>query len=298
MGAVLLVAFGLFALRSAYGRANDAGMAFSEQLLSLDSSGAGVVGGESYRIRLNGEPVSISSAASMRPLAEVLDYFERECTEHAEGLDQAFSKLDQSVRDLSPGSGGPGFGIMKRVGEHGGFVACFSAGHALSTEETAERLKEAVVSGDLGKLGNFRYVAVEKAGTGSHAVALWTDGAMMLGRMFPKEGDAPGFDWPDAPRPEGSRRFLSAYVEGVGYGVTVYDVGGDLEPVRAGIDGALTHAGWARMPIPKQVPALGAAYFRPSDTGADLVVSARESGQHKTSVSYVYSSLIHGAVAK
>jgi hypothetical protein len=292
MGSVLLLCYGVFALRSAYGRANDAGLIFSEQLLSLDSGGSGVVGGESYRIRLNGESVSMSSTASSRPFREVLDYFETQCTEHAEGLDRTFSTFDTSVHDLAPSSGAPGFGVMKRVSGDSGFVACFSASHVLTNEETAARLKEAIVSGDLSKLGDFRYVAIEKAGKGSHAVAMWTDGAMMLGKMFPKQGDAPGFDWPNAPRPDGSRRFLTAYVEGAGYGVTVYQVDGSAESVRAGIDGTLSRVGWSHMALPKQVPAMGTAYYRPGDTGADLVVATHESAAGKTSVSYLYSSML------
>jgi hypothetical protein len=41
--------------------------------------------------------------------------------------------------------------------------------------------------------------------------------------MFPKAGDAPGVDFPDLPRPPGSRRILSAWEEGQAPAVNIYE---------------------------------------------------------------------------
>jgi hypothetical protein len=293
MAAVLLCGFGLFALRSAYARANDAALIFSQQLLALDSSGAGAVQGEATRLNMNEQQVLVNSTATPRPIREVLDYFEVQCRDHAQGMTGTFAHLDGSLRTMAPSSGASGFGVMKRVAGDKGLVACLSADHALEKEEMAARLEQAVVTGNLGKLGGLRYVAVETAGAGSHVVALWTEGDLNLARMFPKEGDAPGRDWPGTPRPAGSRRLLSAYAEGTSYGVNVYTVPGEAGAVRASIDDDLHRAGWTGFALPKGVPDVGSGYWRPGATGADLVVAVKDAGGGKSSVSYVYSTMVN-----
>ncbi len=293
MAMLLLTCLGAFALRSAYARANDAALLFSQQLLSLDSSASGAIKGDAYRLNLNEQHVLINSTATPRPLEEVLDYFERQCREHAEGMIDTFANLDGSLRTLVPATGVPGFGTMKRVADHGGLVACMSGDHVLTTEEMASRLEEAVLTGDLGKLGGLRYVAVESAGRGSHVVALWTEGAMNLGKMFPKEGDSPGRDWPETPRPEGSRRLLSAFAEGTSYGVNVYVVDGGPDATRRSVDQRLKTAGWTRFVLPNGVPDDGAGYWRPGASGADLIVAVQDAGRGRSSVSYVYSRMVN-----
>jgi hypothetical protein len=62
----------------------------------------------------------------------------------------------------------------------------------------------------------------EQTGKDVFLVMLWTDGPLNVRQMFPTEGDAPGLDFADLPRPPKSRRILSAWEEGQGPALNMY----------------------------------------------------------------------------
>jgi hypothetical protein len=288
MASVVIGAFGAVALRAGYARANDAALLFGEQLLSMDQTATGTIDSEAYRLSINLQPVSIASATTLLSQDQVLDYFQHACEEHAGKLDQRFASLRDTVHNLTPSEGAPGYGTVRGMRGSHGFVVCMAPDHALTQEEKFARVKDAAASGDWGKLGDVRYVATEKAGPGTHVVAAWTTGTLRLADMFPKSGDAPGRDWAHAPRPAGARRVMSSFAEGTTYGVNVYEADGAPEVVREGVKRGLESEGWKFLETPKLVPQLGDAY---SVGGDDLVVTVHESRKGKSAVSYVYSTM-------
>jgi hypothetical protein len=88
--------------------------------------------------------------------------------------------------------------------------------------------------------------------------------------MLPERGrDAPGSDPAGAPRPPRAQRILTADVEGVPYGVRLYDSAAPPAEVIAHYDAEMAARGWERS-VGKPVDGEDQrAYARP---GADLLV--------------------------
>jgi hypothetical protein len=284
----VLACFGVVVLKTSYARANDAAMSFGEQLLTVGPSLAGDVKADYYTVSINEQPIAIATGATTRPIEEVVSYFENECKTHAEGLPDRFVALDDSLRELTPSTGKPGFGTVATQRGPKAFVVCFAVDHELTQTEKFDRIHLVATTGDLSKLGDVRYVTMEKlqVGEGTHVVSAWTKGAFNLVKAFPKDGDAPGHDWPDAPRPEGSRRIFTAGVEGATAGVTVYQVDGASNIVEERVRGALAGAGWKILHVPDQVPQFSKAFGR---SGNDLLVTVHEGEPGKSTVAYMYS---------
>src|SRR5262249_10562784 len=147
-----------------------------------------------------------------------------------------------------------------------------------------DRLKAFVKTGDFGEMGKLRYVMAKKTPKGrTHAVVAWTDGSFNVKRMFPKEGDTPGSDPDDAPRPANAKRILTAGVEGAPYGVRVYDAAGTPAEVLAVFDGAMPKNGWT----PNRAFAAEVENSRAFQRdGSDFMVFAKPTGD-RTVVSVV-----------
>ena len=239
---------------------NDAALHFGDELLELSSPADGAVGagslragelsgevaGDVYRMNLNGQTISITSATTDRSPTIVLDYFERECKTRADGLGERFTTLYDTLRDMPSSTGNPGFATLRDERGPKGFVVCFATAGSMSTTEQIRALTDAATSGDLGKIGDVRYVVAESAGGGANVVTAWTHGSFNVRQMFPAEGDAPGKDLPMAPRPEGSRRILTAFVEGAPYGVNVYHLSGSADRAREAVERDLLGKGGRR----------------------------------------------------
>lgn len=292
--------FGGVAARIGYARMNDAALHFGDELLKLSSPSDGAVGaaplrtgelsgeveGDVYRMNLNGQAISITSATTDRSPSVVLDYFERECKARADGLGERFTALYDTLRDMPPSSGNPGFATLRDERGPKGFVVCFATARSMSTTEQIRALTDAATSGDIGRIGDVRYVVAESAGEGSNVVSAWTHGSFNVREMFPPKGDAPGKDWPMAPRPAGSRRVLTAFVEGAPYGVNVYQLSDPADRVREAVERDFLGRGWTKAYVPPQVQAASRAYAR---DGVDLVVTATDDPAGGTAVSYVSS---------
>ena len=124
-------------------------------------------------------------------------------------------------------------------------VACLARDADLGYAGTLQALTRFAKSGDLADLGKLRYVMAERAKGGrTHVIGVWTEGSFHIGNMFPSEGDCPGSDLPETYRPEGSRRLLTASVEGAPFGVRIYQVAGTPEEVLAGYGAGMAALGW------------------------------------------------------
>ncbi len=295
---VVLLGFGVIATKQVYGEVSNAALGFGDQLLHIDENAvAGEVGGDFYKLNVNGLPINISSGTSTtRSLTYLLDFYEDACKSHADGLVDQFQDMQGTLgkSELPKPDGFKGFGTLR--GEQGrrGYVVCFAEGRDMSDTDKLTVSGEAAKDWDIGKLGDLRYVAVQDVGNATHVVAAWTHGPFELKKIFPKEGDAPGEDIPGAPRPDGSRRTLTAAAEGAPFGMVVYEAPGELDAVKDAVRGALVKAGWQPSPVPGELNNAGQTF---SQGNLDLFVTSAPTSQGKTSVSYTYSRMIPRAVS-
>jgi hypothetical protein len=285
---VVLVAFGLVAVRVSYARAAEAGMDFGEELRQMGEHHlSGDLNTDAYEVLLNGQQLTASSTETNRSMHEVLDYFQTECQNDAQGLSDKFAHLDPTLDTLAPTSGVPGFLTIRREQEDRGFVFCMAADHELSGQEQILRVKSVGSSWDIGKIGDIRYVSVRKDGKRADVDAAWTHGKFDIHAMFPKTGDAPGEDFGNVPRPDGARRILTGTVTGAPFGVNAYEVAGSPEDVMSSVDMKLGAAGYKPIKMPENASRVSRFY----ELGNALDVGVTASSTHvgKTDVSYIVS---------
>ena len=201
--ATIALVLGLWTARASVSHASEASMALGRELSALTGAA-----GETNRIVLNGERISVGRASSSEDVEAALDAFvARSCAASANG----------SHAEL---------GIFRRMASKDeGLVFCLprlSAGPGVA----ATALARFAQRGDLADLGgvSYAYARREADGTTSLLVA-WSDGPFRPGLVaWDGEGDAPGSDSAQLPRPNGSRRLLTAHIDGAPYALRVYEV--------------------------------------------------------------------------
>lgn len=179
------------------------------------------------RMVLNGQHIEFSTGIAPYTVGELLDRFESQCEEIDAGLMERLS--DALARHPDPEREAHAAGtppVLRDENGGNGYVACLDMGRqTLQFEELLERYRAFERTRDLHAIGDLRYLYAQPIGDGSrsHFVAVWTDGSMRLGDIFPDDGsDVHGDDPADVPRPPGSRRVLSAYEVGDPQRATFY----------------------------------------------------------------------------
>jgi hypothetical protein len=286
---LLSLGFGAFLARTGQARATDAMVDFGGELLRVgDRQIAGTLERDNYRVVMNGQPIDVATAGTTRSMKEVLTYFEAQCKAHGAGLKT--TGLDGTLATLPEQEGPSAFWTMRVERGRRGYVACVATDHEVSGPEEVDRITQAAKTFNLGSLGSTRYIAAEQTPTGTRVVASATDGSFDLKKFAPAKGDAEGLDFPDVPRPEGSRRVLSASVDGAPAAVNVYSVHRDAATVRAEVEASLKAKGWApALKPPAEVPDLGRAYSRGP---FDLITTVNDMGEGKSGVSYAISKMV------
>lgn len=280
---VCLVGAGV-AARSAYGDVKDSALALGHELGKMGDVGS------KRPIRLNGQEIYVASKTESMPLGEVLDKMEALCRENSVGLVKELDDLTEELKKEIPGgvASVEAAGIVRKEGATDGFVACFARESAQREKATdvAARLTSMLETGDLNKLGKLRYVFAEVTPEHrTHVVAVWTDGPFNLYSLFPKlDGDAPGADPKDVPRPLESTRLLTADIEGVPYGIHLYESGARYKDVLANYDTEMPKRGWEVVLTDPEGEAPQRAYRR---GGVDLMVFAEPGSGDRTVVSLV-----------
>ena len=273
---VVGLAVTLLIARSVYGSA-------AESVYELNrewSRKAATLDKQSYRVNLNGQSLMTSSHMSDEGVHAVLQAADDECRAHTGGLDGDIAKLPGAAMAKLTSFV---FGVVHREWKNRGFVACFERDGNRGLEGLVNDLGEVAKTGDVGKLGTFRYVSVDRGpnATKTHVLRQWTEGTLNIKSMFPAEGDAPGSDLAEVARPEGSRRVLDASVDGSHFGVRVYEAPGGPEAVLASYDRELAAKGWKKVDLSEQ----DAKTMRVFDqAGANLFLSA-SAGQKGSVVS-------------
>jgi hypothetical protein len=123
-----------------------------------------------------------------------------------------------------------------------------------------------------------RYALARRKADTTSLLLLWTEGDAKLSELFPAQGDAPGRELADVPRPEGGRRLLSAVEEGMPFGLATYEVQGrTLAKVTRDFSRRLAVGGWRTQPLKK-----GGIFAEKS--GRRLVVLLRNNQERKVAV--------------
>jgi hypothetical protein len=175
-------------------------------------------------LRLNGAQIRLrAQRLPGRTLEDVLDQFQARCRAHN---GRFFEQLQQAPETSTWSEKQIGLldGVLRVDGPEEGSIACMDVGdEKASPSSVLERAQKFVSTGDLASFGGLRMLRAEKRERGVFAVMMWTDGPLNIKQMFPTSGDAPGVDFPDLPRPPGSRRILSAWEEGQSPAINVYE---------------------------------------------------------------------------
>jgi hypothetical protein len=239
---------------------------------------AGALDRQSYRVQFNGQGMMISSHMTDESVRAVLEAADAQCRGKSGGLGKdiarlpqvAFAKLTSFV-----------FGVVHQEWDNRGYVACFERDGDRGLAGLASDLGEVARTGDVGKLGTFRYVSVDRGpgATKTHVLRQWTEGKFDLKTAFPAEGDVPGSDLPTIGRPDGARRVLDASVEGSSFGVRVYDSPETGDAVLARYDRDLVAKGWRKVELPEKDARTMRAF---DQEGADVFITATPSGDRST----------------
>jgi hypothetical protein len=113
-----------------------------------------------------------------------------------------------------------------------------------------DRLRAFVASGDLACVGDLRFVWARRDGPETSYVALWSEGPLAIRSAFPAQGDAPGADLPELPRPAHSVRILSAWQEQQAPMLAGYQSPGSASALSARYWQQLVAAGFVLRPLP------------------------------------------------
>lgn len=172
--------------------------------------------GAPRELRINGAQIDVRSGHSQDSLHALLDRAEADCRLVSAGL---YERSQRAKRRT-----GLSDGILRVEDSKEGLVACLPLGvREASWPELAARLEAFSRDGDLEVLGGVRLLRAEARQAGAFFVLVTTQGPVPLLRMFPAQGDAPGLDFEDIPRPQRARRVLSAWQQHGSPAINVYE---------------------------------------------------------------------------
>jgi hypothetical protein len=167
---------------------------------------------------LNGERVHFATGTTRHSLERVLDHYQSKCQQVGSFADE-LALLRESDLESSGEDKGIFDGVVRASQGKRGVVACLEGAQSESIRDKLERFER---TADLSDIGDLRYVYAEEGDGVTLFAAFWTEGSFNMGRLFPPEGDAPGRDVEDVPRPPGSKRLLSSFEEGQPQAMTIY----------------------------------------------------------------------------
>jgi hypothetical protein len=281
MGVVLLAGSGTYA---AY-RAKDAAKRLgSEILTSVDPQGSEV-------IEFNGARFNFSASVVEDSLESVVERASKICEQENQDLERELTPALKHIpasalvgQKLDPSKL---LTLQSADSTSVGEVGCWARRKDGSAPRRfMDRVKRFAETGDLSELGSLSYLRAERHGTKTFVRMLWSEGPLSMGGMFPTEGDVPGEDLKDVPRPEGAARILSARILGTERRVVGYDTKQSVVALNDFYARALVQNGWKElelgMPEAPQEQ-LGRAYER----GGKRALLALTPSDHGTSATWV-----------
>lgn len=216
---VLLVVLVLGCWHCAQAKAGEALISFGQEVSKL----AGLRVSDQVRIlSVNGVQLHLVSASSSLDLHEVIARFHGFCRDSSGvAMPEAIQKrLGTKAQHEVLGALD---GVYRHETKDAGVIACLDTGSRLLPDDMTARLQRFAKTGDLSSIGHLRYVLARRSAENTTVLVLWTEGKASILEMFPKQGDAPGVDPINIPRPPATRRLLSAVELGMPYQVTLYE---------------------------------------------------------------------------
>jgi hypothetical protein len=239
VASALTLALGLAGLRAANARAGEALIDFGREF-------SNVVGTRPYlarRLTVNNVELRFASGSAPLDLRETMAKMHAWCRTQS-GISSA-PAARALANVLSPRDAGLLDGVYRYETKNAGVVACIDTGGNLMLDDLTARLRRFAKTGNLASLGQLRYALLRRSQRSTTVLLLWTEGPVSFFDMFPKMGDAPGTDPPGLPRPNNSRRLLSAAEQGQQSAITVYAVERDTpSQLREWYKRALSARGW------------------------------------------------------
>jgi hypothetical protein len=230
---------------------------------------SGVHAGTTH-LTLNGGQLALNSSSTRAPVQDVLDRFAGLCRRDDARLDESLARVRANA-DLPSGVAWDRLGVLRSVSPRGeGVAACFVNKDVKTggLSQLLEGLAQAVSTGSLEKLGQFRYVfaRVSKETGATHVLSAWSEGVLNAHAMFPEQGDVPGADLVAGVRPPSAVRIIAAQVEGSRFQTAMYESTSSPEQAMRSYERALLARGYvalaapaldAASPIPTRVFTLG-----------------------------------------
>jgi hypothetical protein len=220
----------------------------------------GDVVSEPQAIAVNGQHLWVASKTTPLPVSDVLDRFDAHCMSAARGPSTGLAPLEAPAAAVtaheSPSLEQRALIRRAELPGRGGQLACLAPNEPLSGfVDLGERLGALFASGQLGALGELRYVqARPRADGGSHVVSVWSAGAFNLFDALPRDSDVPGDDPDRAPRPPEATRILSASIPGRSYAIRSYVSQRSAADLAAYYASEMPKQGWALIEAERFVP--------------------------------------------
>jgi hypothetical protein len=199
--------------------------------------------GEPQAVLINGQPMFLASKLVADDVAGVLDGFEQYCTRDA-------------PKSAGPLGADPYTWLRSRLENTDGsegHIACLVPREPVhGLPRLLERASAFAHSGDLAELGEVRYAVARRnsESNSTHVLTMWTEGAFNVRAMFTEEGDAPGDDPADLPRPRAARRVLSARLANHPYSLRFYDSEASHASVLDGYAEDMAARDWSALTLP------------------------------------------------
>ncbi|HMJ10230.1 MAG TPA: hypothetical protein VK524_02435 [Polyangiaceae bacterium] len=230
-------------------KAENAGLQLLEQVGPL-------VVGPPQQMSINGQRMFLASKSTPLSVKEVLDRFDRHCRPNAAALGDTLAELPaHALAHLPKDFRDPSRWLMAR-GENGdgrlGQIACLARRQGDDgIRSLLNRLSAFATTFDVSRLGDMRYVTARRSAESNttHVLTMWTQGKFDISAMFPEQGDVPGRDPFDAPRPPESVRVLSAEVTEQPYALHMYDTPQEKPRILAFYAEQMVRRGYAAHPL-------------------------------------------------
>jgi hypothetical protein len=246
--AALSLALGAFQVRQAHAELRNRTVDLGRQMYQLANASRHDVN----KLSLNGQVMFMGSSLSHDSANAVLDRYEAECKHSAAQSPESWRQLTHKPSETKDAAdenaeahGMSSTGVMRAGSLTEGTVLCFVKGeHAKPS--IREAFKSLAETGELGAVGNLRYVWAKQGESGNTTVlTAWTDDNFNLADLVPEEGkEARGTDLPNLPRPPDSNRLFAAQVEGTPFGLNVYRGKQGPAKVIDFYDQAMKERGW------------------------------------------------------
>lgn len=228
-------------VRNARAEVGDQSLKLGRQMMEL----ANTTNNDINKVSLNGQTMFLGSSLAKDDVQAVLNRYEKHCRTNAAQSVESWREIAAADKQTATSNGFFTNGLIRSGDAQEGSVICFVRSEQSKASAT-EAIGAFTQTGELGALGQLRYVYVKKTARGNtHVLTAWTMDKFSLKEIMPEEGkDVPGRDFSEVPRLPSSQRILASQLEGTPFGVNVYRTSAGQDAVLKFYDDEMTKRGW------------------------------------------------------